>query len=50
MGLPDPAEWRVVGEAIATGAGMEEARAVVGRSRGLTRRDEMLFRLGLGRT
>jgi TolB-like protein/tetratricopeptide (TPR) repeat protein len=48
MGFPNPSEWRGVGEAIVTGAGTEEARAVVGRSPGMTRRDEMLIRIGLG--
>jgi tetratricopeptide (TPR) repeat protein len=48
MGLETPADWRVVGEAIASGARTEEAIAVIDGSPGLVPRDEFALRLQLG--
>jgi TolB-like protein len=48
LGLEDPAGWRAVGNAIASGVGTDEAVATVKGSQGLTQRDQMLLRLGLG--
>jgi TolB-like protein len=48
MGLPSPSDWRAVGEALATGAGTDEAIAVLDRSPGLVPRDEYALRLQLG--
>ena len=48
MGLPDPDRWRVVGEALATGARVDEALAVLDRTPELLPRDEMPIRLRLG--
>ena len=47
MRLADPADWRVVGEAMVTGVGTEEALAVLDRADGLSR-DLFVMRLGLG--
>ncbi len=48
MHLPDPADWRIVGEAIVTGVGTHEALAVLERPQGLSSRDMFGMRLGLG--
>ena len=48
MGLPDPARWRVVGEALATGTRADEALAVLDASPGLLPRDDMPIRVRLG--
>ena len=48
MGLEAPADWRVVGEAIASGSRTEEAIAVIDGSPGLVPRDEFALRLQLG--
>ena len=47
-GVAPPADWRVVGEAMVTGDRRSEALAVIDRSPGLVRRDEMSLRLQLG--
>ena len=48
MGLPDPADWRIVGEAMVSETRTGEALDVIDRSSGLLPRDEYLIRLGLG--
>ncbi|MBK5098050.1 MAG: hypothetical protein JJE01_09725, partial [Gemmatimonadetes bacterium] len=48
MGLQNPVNWRVVGEAMVTGVGTEEALAVLDRADGLSARDLFVMRLGLG--
>ena len=47
-GLSDPADWRIVGEAIVDEARREEALAVIDRSDGLPPRREQQLRLTLG--
>jgi hypothetical protein len=48
MRLPDPADWRVVGEAIVSGVGTDEALAVLERPHGLSAPAVFVMRLGLG--
>ena len=48
MGLPEPADWRIVGEAMVSETRTGEALDVIDRSSGLLPRDEYLIRLGLG--
>ncbi|MCL7967166.1 MAG: hypothetical protein M8857_08660 [marine benthic group bacterium] len=50
MGIPDPAGWRVVGEAIVTGNRREEAIAVLDTEDGLLPRDKFGLRAQLGQT